>query len=171
MCGFSNFVQNCRADMKNNPVFAFLLAVACTISLPVAHAQEALPPSFLLGEDESAYEKLCEAHPRTLIGVSNNDIDAALKNWFGLVKSIEAYAGSVNFKVDGLRVWLHVFWNTDGKIDHIGFFLMPNSRFFKEEELKALLSGFIRQYKPVLNSDRPFSHYTSASFPVLSAKK
>jgi hypothetical protein len=157
--------------MKNNPVFAFLLAIACAICIPHAHAQDALPPSFLLGEDEAAYEKLCEAHPRTLIGVSNNDIDAALKNWFGLVKSIETYANSVNFKVDGLRVWLHIFWNTDGKIDHIGFFLMPNSRFFKEEELKALLSGFIRQYKPVLNSDRPFSHYTSASFPVLSAKK
>jgi hypothetical protein len=168
---FLTLFKNSKVNMKNNPVLPLLLVMACVLSIPRIHAQDALPPSFLLGEDETAYEKLCEAHPRTLIGVSNNDIDAALKNWFGLVKSIETYASSVNFKVDGLRVWLHVFWNTDGKIDHIGFFLMPNSRFFKEEELKALLSGFIRQYKPVLNSDRPFSHYTSASFPVLSAKK
>ncbi|MBK7338533.1 MAG: hypothetical protein IPJ00_21375 [Saprospirales bacterium] len=41
----------------------------------------------------------------------------------------------------------------------------------KTEELKALFSGFIRQYKPVVTSDRSFSHYTSAAFPLVSERK
>lgn len=130
-----------------------------------------LTPAFLLGEDEASYEKLCEAHPRTLLAVSNNDIELALKNWFSFLRSVDQYAKTINFDMKGIKVWLHVFWNADGSLAHIGFFVMPNSRNVKTEELKALLSGFIRQYKPTMNSDRSFSHYTSAAFPLVSERK
>lgn len=156
--------------MKKIALLGFAAIIFWAAGSIRANAQ-AVSPAFMLGEDESAYEKLCEAHPRTLIGVSNNDIDAALKNWLTLVQSIDTYAKSINFNIDGLRVWLHVFWKADGTIDHIGFFVMPNSRFVKSEELKALFSSFIKQYRPVLSSDRPFSHYTTASFPILSERK
>ncbi len=116
--------------MKKIALLSFTTIILWAAGTLCVNAQ-VLPPSFMLGEDESAYEKLCEAHPRTLIGVSNNDIDAALKNWLTLVQGIDTYAKSINLNIDGLRVWLHVFWKADGTIDHIGFFIMPNSRFIK----------------------------------------
>ncbi|MFM8449844.1 MAG: hypothetical protein ACKOAY_07035 [Haliscomenobacter sp.] len=156
--------------MKKNILFTLLMAFFTVVGTLQLAAQD-LPAAFLLGEDEKAYEALCEAHPRTLVGVSNNDMDTALKSWFSLIQEIEVYANASQFKIDGLKVWLHVFWAPDGSIDHIGFFPLPNSRFIKTEELKALFSSFIRHYKPVLRSERPFSHYTSASFPVLLDRK
>lgn len=134
-----------------------------------AKAQE-MPAVFLLGEDESNYEKLTSAFPRSLIAVSNNDIEVALKNWLQLTASIDEYSRSINFEIKGMKLWMHVFWNEDGSIAHIGFFFLPDSRNFKFEEVKAFFSGFIRQYKPVLKSDRKFNHYTSVSFPVLTGK-
>jgi hypothetical protein len=149
---------------------AILLVGFGTLSAQNAQPQP-LTPAFLLGEDETSYEKLCEAHPRTLLAVSNNDIELALKNWFSFLRNVDQYAKTINFDMKGLKVWLHVFWNADGSVAHIGFFVMPNSRNVKTEELKALFSGFIRQYKPVLTSDRSFSHYTSAAFPLVSERK
>lgn len=149
---------------------AMLLAGLGTMAAQNPQPQP-LSPAFLLGEDEASYEKLCEGHPRTLLAVSNNDIDLALKNWFSFLRSVDNYAKTINFDMKGLKVWLHVFWNGDGSLSHIGFFIMPNSRNVKPEELKALFSGFIRQYKPTLSSDRSFSHYTSAAFPLVSERK
>ena len=37
-------------------------------------------------------------------------------------------------------------------------------------EMNAFFSGFIRQYKFPVTSDRKFSHYTGASFPTFSEK-
>lgn len=138
---------------------------------PQAGYSQQLPPAFLLGEDESAYDKLCTAYPRTLLAVSNNDLDLALKNWFEFLGDMDRYAKSINFEVKGMKLWLHVFWKEDGSIAHIGFFFLPNSRLFKTEEVKAFFSSFIRQYQPKMKSDRSFSHYTSASFPVLSERR
>lgn len=156
--------------MKKSIIYTLLIGLVTILGVLPVSAQQ-LPPAFLLGEDEKAYEALCEAHPRTLVGVSNNDMDTALKSWFSLIQEMEEYANTAQFKIDGLKLWLHVFWAPDGTIDHIGFFPLPNSRFIKTDELKALFSSFIRHYKPVLQSERPFSHYTSASFPVLLDRK
>jgi hypothetical protein len=130
-----------------------------------------LPAAFVLGEDEAAYEKLTAAHPRSLLAVSGNDFEMALRHWLELMGEVERYSKTINFDVKGMKLWLHAFWNEDGTIAHIGFFFLPNSRNFKPEEVKAFFSGFIRQYKPVLKSDRKFNHYTSVSFPMLAEKK
>jgi hypothetical protein len=152
----------------------FKMFLCCSFALMVA-AQSAsaqdLPAVFVLGEDETAYERLTNTFPRTLLAVSSNDLEEALKYWLELMGEIDRYSKTINFEIKGMKVWLHVFWNEDGSIAHIGFFFLPNSRNIKEEEVKAFFSSFIRQYKPVLKSDRKFSHYTSVSFPVLAEKK
>ena len=139
--------------------------------MPSQTSAQNFPPVFILGDDETTYEKLTATFPRTLLAVSSNDLEEALKNWVSLMGEIERYSKAINFEIKGMKVWLHVFWNEDGTIAHIGFFFLPNSRNFVVEEVKAFFSGFIRQYKPVLTSDRNFSHYTSVSFPILAERK
>lgn len=152
----------------------FKLILCCSMVL-MAAAQPAngqeLPAVFVLGEDEAAYERLTNVFPRTLLAVTSNDLDEAFKSWLELMGEIDRYSKTINFEIKGMKLWLHVFWNEDGTIAHIGFFFLPNSRNIKEDEVKAFFSSFIRQYKPVLKSDRKFSHYTSVSFPVIAEKK
>ena len=153
-----------------NAIKIFLCSLFLAVAImPALKAQE-VPSVFLLGEDEEVYEKLTSAFPRSLIAVSNNDIEVALKNWLQLMTRIDEYSRSINFEIKGMKLWMHVFWNEDGSIAHIGFFFLPDSRNFKEDEVRAFFSGFIRQYKPVLKSDRKFNHYTSVSFPVLTQR-
>lgn len=156
--------------MKIIPITTTCLAILL-IALPQSANAQSLPAVFVLGEQEAAYEKLCEQHSRTLLAASNNDMDQALKNWFELLQAIDKHAQTINYDIKGLKVWLHVFWNPDGSISNIGFFMMPNSRNFKPEEIKALFSSFMRQYKSSFKSDKPFSHYTSANFPAFIQRK
>lgn len=146
------------------------LAIAWMPSFVLAQNQQ-LPLVFILGQEEAAYEKLNEAHPRNLLVVSGNDTGKALNNWLEFIKTLQEHAENVKFDINGLKVFLHVFWNEDGSIRHIGYFVKPDSRNFKPDELRAFFGTFARAYKPVLSSDKKFSHYTSASFPTLIERK
>lgn len=130
-----------------------------------------MPIAFVLGQDEAAYEKLNETHPRNLLMVSGNDMGKALNNWLDFIKSIQEHAEASKFDINGLKVFLHVFWNEDGSIRHIGYFVKPDSRNFKPEELRAFFGSFARAYKPKLSNEKKFSHYTSATFPTLIERK
>jgi hypothetical protein len=148
----------------------FALALACAPALVWGQNQQ-LPVVFLLGQDEAAYEKLSVEHPRNLLVISGNDTGKALNNWLEFIKAIQEHAEAVKFDINGLKVFLHVFWNEDGSIRHIGYFVKPDSRNFKPEELRAFFGTFTRAYKPKFTSDKKFSHYTSANFPTLIERK
>lgn len=142
-----------------------LLPILLLLQAPL-WGQQDLKKAFVLGTNEEAYEELSREHARTLLAVSDNDPQEALSNWLTTMQSIEAYAKSIDFDIKGLKVLLHVFWNEDGSIRSIGYFIMPDSRNYKQEDISALLASFARQYTPKLNSDRKFSHYTNVSFPT-----
>lgn len=76
----------------------------------------------------------------------------------------------INFDVKGVKVRLHVFWDADGAIDHIGYVMRTNSRNVRAEEFSALLSTFSRQYTFPVTSKQKFSHYTIATFPTFIEK-
>lgn len=122
--------------------------------------------AFVLGDNEEAYETLSREHARTLLAVSENDPSEALANWFETMRALEQYAASIDFDINGLRVLMHIFWNENGTIRNIGYFIMPDSRNYKEENLSALFASFARQHTSELTSDRKFSHYTNVSFPT-----
>jgi hypothetical protein len=147
------------------------LALIFCVALSSPVIGQSLPAVFSMGQNEEAYEKLCQEHARTLLAVSDNDMKKALNNWLEFVKSVQDYAGSIKYDIKGLKVWIHVFWNTDGSISNLGYFVMPNSRNFKPDELNAFFGSFIRQYHSNLRSDKKFSHYTSATFPTFVDKR
>ena len=147
------------------------IVLAITISLSNSNAQGSdIPTAFILGNYESGYEELTQTYKQSLLEACNNDMDVAFDRWLEMMQQMEAYADQIDFNIDGIKVLLHVFWNEDGTIAHIGYFLRPNSRNAPMEDLTAFFSSFARQYRFPITSSRKFTHYTKASFPTFTER-
>lgn len=168
---FLNFVQIPKT-MNRSVLFTLLMCLLTSTFLsaqtPVANLP--LPRVFQLGGNEQAYETLSKEYGQSLLEVCNNDMKIAFEKWLEMMKALEDYAKKINFDIKGVKVRLHVFWNADGSIDHIGYVLRTNSRNIRSEEFSAFLSSFTRQYTFSLKSQQKFSHYTIATFPLHTEK-
>ncbi len=133
-------------------------------------AQDDVQPVFVLGENEKAYEMLNQDYSQTLLEVSGFDTQKAFEHWMDMMKQMEDYAKKLRFDIKGVKLWLHVFWNEDGTVSHIGYLLRPDSRNIDNLELAAFLKTFSARYKLPVGSSRKFSHYTGANFPIYSEK-
>lgn len=133
-------------------------------------AQDDVQAVFVLGDNEKAYEMLNQEYSQTLLEVSGFDTQKAFEYWMDMMKQMEDYAKKLRFDIKGIKLWLHVFWNEDGTISHIGYMLRPDSRNIDNLELAAFLKTFSGRYKLPVNSTRKFSHYTGANFPIYSEK-
>ena len=150
---------------------ALFLALFCfNFALFSQTNEKSLPTSFVIGDNEAAYEELFQTHDQTLLTVCNDDMQVALEKWFTFIGDIETYANKLKFDIDGVKAWLHVFWDENGNVEHIGFFLQPDSRNISTKELAAFFSSFSRKYKIDVTSNKKFAHYTSASFPTFNNK-
>ena len=56
-----------------------------------------LPKVFMIGEYETRYLELAQAHPAQFISVYQNDIDRAYKAWSNCMMDMEDYAARINF--------------------------------------------------------------------------
>ena len=133
-----------------------------------ANAQKTLPRIFVLGEDEKAYQALVEKYPQTLLAASDNEIVGAFEKWVDFLTELEAYSDKIKYDLNGVKAWLHVFWNADGSIKHIGYLLQPDSKNVDKAEFRAILSSFLPRHQMELETDQPFAHYSIASFPVMN---
>ncbi len=127
-----------------------------------------LPKVFVMGEYEQAYENLTSLYPRTLLEICNGDMRQAFEKWLEVAKALETHAETAKFDIRGVKIRMHIFWEKDGSIAHIGYIMRPESRNIPKEHLSAFLSSFTRAYRLPINADQPFSHYTIASFPIFS---
>jgi hypothetical protein len=149
---------------------ALCLCGATLLSGQTPVANLPLARIFQLGGNEAAYEKLSQEYSQSLLEVCNNDMKMAFEKWLDMMKAVEDYGKRINFDLKGVKVRLHVFWNTDGSIDHIGYVFRTNSRNIRAEEFSAFLSSFTRQYTFPVKSAQKFSHYTIATFPLHTEK-
>ncbi len=154
--------------MKHN-FLPLLFALCFTV---VCQAQSgSMSKVFVLGAEEQRYEQLTSSYTQSLLEATGGDITKAFESWLDMQQNIDSYAASQNYDLNGVRLWLHVFWAPDGSIDQLGFLLRPDSRLVEEKEIQALLAGFIGQYKLPVQSQRTFNHYTGATFPTLSQRR
>lgn len=130
-----------------------------------------LPKVFQLGDYESQFEKLSAAHQKSLLTATDDDFDAMFQAWTSMLKEMQAHSELVNYDLKGIKMWLNVFWDKNGKIKHIAFFLKPNSKNVDRVELGAFLTDFMNNYTFPVTSDDKFSHYSGASFPLFTWKK
>ncbi len=154
----------------------FLLALAFGSAVllnaqPTISTLPELPKVFKLGANEAAYETLVQEYPQTLLAACNNDMKVAFDKWLEMMKALDDHARRINFDIKGIKVRLHVFWDADGSIKHIGYILRTDSRALeKEAEFGAFLSSFTRQYSFPVQSQQKYSHYSIATFPTYSER-
>lgn len=125
-----------------------------------------IPAVFELGTNDDTLGELAENYTGNLMSVCDNSMEKAYKHWMFLLIDMEDYSKKINFDLNGVKIWLNVYWNKNGKIDLISFYPKPNSKNIPNAELKSFLLSFARQYQmEELNSTIHFVHYGSASFP------
>jgi len=150
-------------------VVTLILGTTLFASTLLAQSDD-MPAVFKLGENEQGYEALNQMYSQTLLEVSNFDTQKAFDSWMNMMQEMEDYAKKIRFDVKGVKVWLHVFWNADGSVSHIGYLLRPDSRNIPPLELAAFFKTFMGRYKLPATSNKRFSHYTGANFPIYSEK-
>jgi len=126
-----------------------------------------LPKAFVLAEFEEISEKYAPDYQH-LLDVCDGDIDAAFTKWLDMLAEMETASQKEQLDLGGVKMWMQVYFSKDGSIDHIGFFLKPNSKNIDQSELSVFLEKFARQYKFPIDAAEKFSHYTAVSFPVFA---
>ncbi len=125
-----------------------------------------LPQIFKLGEFEKQMDDESRAHKTQLLTACEYDIELAYGKWISMIKEMEAYSNRIDYDIRGVKVWLNVFYEKNGQIGHIGFYLKPNSKNIDTTEFAAFLKSFVNNYSFPHTYTAPFSHYGSAGFPT-----
>ncbi|MEM6831633.1 MAG: hypothetical protein AAF551_14075 [Bacteroidota bacterium] len=160
------------------PIQAFLMLTLISLFQGVQAA--AIPPTedllnpydkspvvFQIGESPDLFEALSATYSQPLITACTEDMNVAFGHWLTLFKDLEAYAIDQEFDIEGVKVWIKVFWSPEGLIDHMAFHLKPNSKNIDVRAFSMILEQFASSYQLQVKSDVPFSHYGSASFPTM----
>ena len=150
-------------------LLSLILGTTLFASSLLAQSEE-MPAVFKLGNNEKGYEALNQAYSQTLLEVSNFDTQKAFDSWMDMMQEMQEYSKKIRFDIKGVKVWLHVYWNEDGSLSHVGYLLRPDSRNIDELEMAAFFKTFMGRYKLPVSSSKKFSHYTGANFPIYSEK-
>lgn len=124
-----------------------------------------MPKVFKLGEHAQQYENLTPGY-QTLLEACGGDMKVAHAKLHSMMKEMEAFASLMDYDLKGIKAWMHFFWKEDGTIEHIGFYLKPNSRNVDSADLGAFLKNFSQHYDFPLSTDLKYAHYSTFSFPV-----
>lgn len=135
-----------------------------------ASADQSRPSVYLLGTDEEQYAEIIKNYPSNLLSVSGESMEKTYENWMLLLMDMENYAGHTGYDLKGIKVWINVFWNKEGRIDYITYYPKPNCRNVPFEDLTAFLKSFIKSYQNGIPYKANYSHYGSASFPSFGEK-
>ncbi|MBY5957704.1 hypothetical protein KUV50_06160 [Membranicola marinus] len=143
----------------------FCAVIAQTVENEPRTASE-LPKVFLIGEYESFYSSLYEEYPGILLHQTENDMDKAFEKWLMVLHAMEVHSEKIDYDIKGLKVWLQIFFEESGEIDHILFFKKPLSKNIDDQELIAFFRSFIKDYVLPIEATENFNHSGSASFPT-----
>ncbi len=124
-----------------------------------------LPLVFQLGEFDKQYENTVPGY-QPLLDACDGDMNMAYNKLLGMMQEMENYSRTIGYDLNGINAWMHFFWSENGDIEHIGFYLKPNSRNVNTDQFRQFLAKFVDQYKFPLRSKVKFSLYSSFSFPI-----
>lgn len=150
-----------------NLLFILFLLLVCTPGTGIQAQNNPLPSVFITGEYPEAFDLLSRQYPGSLISASNNDMDIAFKNWRLFLSDIERYSEEIDFDLKGIKIMLQVYWNGDGKVEHLSYWPKPECRNIPEDDLVAFFKSFVRNYEFSVKSDEKFTHSGAAEFPTM----
>ena len=165
----SDYIMNLKVIKKIKHLLPVFMLMTATV-YGQNGAATTLPRAFLVGEYEKEYAELMKQYPASLLSVSKDSLDLAYRNFMQLLYDIEQHAKKMDFKLGGIKIWLNVFWNKDGRIDYISYYPKPNCRNTDFRMLTAFFIHFIQNYKPKIKADTNFALYGSARFPSYAEK-
>lgn len=146
---------------------AFLMASTLAVAGPGPQPKnKTLPKVFVLGQFENSYDDLVESYEQSLLTACDCTMKSAFGKWLSMLHELELYAAKQDVDIKGVKVWLHLFWNADGSVDHIAYHLRPNSKVIDAKVMNDLLAGFAKQYSFPLTATEGYAHYSTGSFPV-----
>ena len=149
-------------------VFSLLLiSMSLSAQKSIEHEERNTPIAFQISQEPDIFENLSATYNKGLLDVCENDIKKAHQEWSSMLSEIEAFAATQNFDINGVKMWLKVFWNADGSIEHIAFHLKPSSKNIDRVKMQNFLEDFANSYGNNLKSTFSYSQYSSASFPTL----
>ena len=155
------------------------LSVCCLLFIGTISAQlgadespkKDLPEVFQIGEHEAAFEALSFSYNTSLLAACDENMDLAYKKWLDMLQSLESFAHSNGVDLNGVKMWINVFWDEEGGIDHIAYYLKPQSKNVDQRYLTVLFKEFTLTYQFPLTYPGKFSHYGLARFPVFAKPK
>lgn len=139
-------------------------------SLFGAKAQQ-LPTVVNLTAQDSLVEVLNQQYPASLLVASDTSLSKMRATWEDMLIQLEQLSKQEKVDLRGVRLWLKVYWGTDGRIEHLAYQLQPRSLNISHVELQALLRYFVQQYRPALRYKADFAHQTAVSFPTFLQPK
>lgn len=134
-------------------------------------AQSDMPTVFMMGEHEDYYNEKLGEQPATFLQVCSDDMNIAYEKWMFFLADIEKSAIAKEYDIRGIKIWINVFFDKDGTIEHVVYHPKPNSKNLDYSEFTAFLSEFAQDYQIDLQSREPFVHFGSASFPTFVSTK
>lgn len=153
-----------------------VLSIFCTSSTlidPVKVANEASiqrnhPRVFIINENELLFEELSKDYETLMLAACNNDIQKAQNEWYRMLVEMQRYAALWNYydELNGTKLWIKVFTDKRGRIQHIAYALKPSSKSIDTELFTKFLERFMRVHRMNIRTSSKFSHYTSVSFPI-----
>jgi hypothetical protein len=140
----------------------FILLTTSFLSI----SQEANSLVSLIGENEKEYEQLMAECSTPLLKVTNNSMDEAYDIWTFMLAKMTADANDSGLDIKGVKIWINLFWSSDGSIKKILYYPKPKSKNMDFDQLTSFFESFAKNYNLDIEYDSCFSHHGTAAFPV-----
>ena len=152
--------------LKSPLLLLFFLCLAAGMKAQETDAE--LPRIFVLGANEKAHMEVDSAYTESLLNASQNNMRAAQRSWLNLLVSMEDYAHQIKFPLDGIKVYIHLYCDGTGKINHLGFLPLADSRNVPMPELRAFFSSFTRHNDFPASPCPRFKFNSKVDFPLMA---
>ncbi|NOT36143.1 MAG: hypothetical protein HOP11_02065 [Saprospiraceae bacterium] len=148
----------------------FLVSVAQSGAGDTKNSKPGLPTCFLTGEYELAYDLLLEEYDKALVTVCDNDNEKAYAIWSTILFDLSEYAKTTEMDLNGVKLWINIFFNNNGSIKHIVYYPKPNSRNMDFDKLTSFFTSFCNTYKVKETLKHKCMLSATASFPIFVKK-
>lgn len=155
--------------MGKSIMLGLVILLCCSFTIPknTNTTIEAAPTAFVIGQHPTTFETLNEQYSTLLLKAYEDDINKAFSTWKGLMSEIAIFATKNDVDMNGVKMWVKVFWSADGQIEHIAYNLKPESKNVDLPTLTDLLEKFVLTEECTLDAkESNFSHYGSISYPM-----
>lgn len=144
-----------------------VFAPAKAIDFPTEVRDTILPRVFQIGDYEAVYDILLKESEVVLLSACDDNMTAAFDKWKQMLEAIEDYSDEVDYNLYGVKLWVNVFFNKDGSVQHFAYYFKPVSKFIDTKEFNRFMESFLKNYRIPFQYHEQFSHYGTAAFPVV----